>query len=155
MASNLQRNYHRDRADSGNKREDVAGFGAKSEQFARSMSSTAIERLGNRSTGGLQRSVVVNSDGKSRYFWGLGSATRSRVMLERVVSPFGQTTLCHQIEQVPEGGIATQGLAGGYPRAGIDELTGAFVDAQFHNRHAPLAKIERGESRCVVDLVSD
>ena len=54
----------------GKKREERAGFRAKSEQFARRVSSTTIGRLRNRSTGYLQRSVIVNSDGKSRRFWG-------------------------------------------------------------------------------------
>src|SRR5712692_7433331 len=76
----------------GNKREELAGFGAKSEHSARSMSSTAIEHLRNRSTGGLQRSVVVNSDGKSRSFGRLGSATRSRMMRSfGWKAAFGQT----------------------------------------------------------------
>jgi hypothetical protein len=57
-------------ATGGKKREERAGFKAKSEQSARRLSSTTIDYLRNRSTGDLQRSAAVNSDGKSRRFWG-------------------------------------------------------------------------------------
>jgi hypothetical protein len=44
----------------GNKREAVAGFEAKSEQLATTMSGTTIRCLKNCSRGDLQRSAVVN-----------------------------------------------------------------------------------------------
>jgi hypothetical protein len=55
----------------GKKREERADLRTKSEQSARRMSGITIDNLEIRSTGGPQRSVVVNSDRKSSRFWGL------------------------------------------------------------------------------------